>query len=369
MEPEINNKHLFAVILAGGGGTRLWPRSTNAKPKQFLRLVSENTMIQETYQRIKPLVSKERILVVTNQRYMRMVRENLPELPESNIVGEPEKKDSAMAMGLGAVMAKKMDDKAIIINLAADHVVTAGAEFRRTVLAAARAAAAGDYLVTVGIKPTFPHTGFGYIKIGGKLRTADGMPVYKVENFTEKPELEEARKMLKAGNYYWNANMYVWTAESALEAFGKYLPDSYRELQKIGGALGTSNEKAVLEGSYGKVQTISIDYGVSEKAKNLLLIPGDFGWSDIGDWQVVYDLSRKDDRKNVMDKSRNETPILLDSTGCFINGGKKLIAVVGMEDLVVVETKKALLIIERKKAQEVKKVVNFLKEKKKMEYL
>lgn len=368
MEKDIKN-HLFAVILAGGGGTRLWPRSTNAKPKQFLRLVSDYTMIQETYRRIKPLIPKERILVVTNEKYMKVVRENLPELPDKNIIGEPIKRDSAMAMGLGTVMAQKLDEKAIIINLAADHVVKNGIEFQQTILIAAQAAASGDYLVAIGIKPTFPHTGFGYIKIGEKLSVVDSLPVYRVDSFTEKPQLAKAKEMLNIGKYYWNANMYVWTAQSAMTAFERFLPNSYHKLQKIKEALGTDQEKTILKSTYDVVETISIDYAISEKAHNLLLIPGDFGWSDIGDWQVVYELSQKDQNGNVIDKSRNYPPIIFETKNCFINGGKKLLAIIGINDLIVVETKKTLLIVPRSRAQDVKQIVTLLKEKNLFEYL
>lgn len=368
MESEIN-KHLFAVILAGGGGTRLWPRSTTTKPKQFLRLISDKTMLQETYQRILPLVPKERIVVVTNQRYARMVREDLPFLPKENILSEPEKRDSAMAMGLGAIWVKKTDSQGVIINLAADHVVTNKAEFLRTVSVAAQAAQMGDYLVTVGIHPSFPHTGLGYIKIADAFGRVNGMPAFTVDGFTEKPQLATAKAFLATGKYFWNANNYVWTVRAILTAFEKYLPNHFSNLMEILEKLGTKDEKEQLIKSYAKVEAMSIDYGISEKAKNLLLIPGDFGWSDIGDWQVVYDLSKKDANENVVDKSRNEVPILLNSKGCLVNGGKKLLVVVGMEDLVIVETKKALLIISRKKTQEVKEAVNFLKEKKMMAYL
>lgn len=368
MESEIN-KHLFAVILAGGGGTRLWPRSTNAKPKQFLRLISDKTMLQETYHRILPLVPKERIVVVTSQRYARMVREDLPFLPKENILSEPEKRDSAMAAGLGAVWVKKIDPQGVIINLAADHAVTNKAEFLKTMSAAGQTAQMGDYLVTVGIHPVFPHTGLGYVKIAGVFGKVEGMRVFTVDSFTEKPQLAVAKAFLATGKYFWNANNYVWTVRSALAAFEKYLPVHFSNLMEIEQKLGTKEESEQLIKSYKKVESIQIDYGISEKAKNLLLIPGDFGWSDIGDWQVVYDLSIKDANGNVIDKSRNETPILLDSKGCFISGGKKLLVMVGIKDLIMVETKKTLLVINRKEAQRVKDVVNFLKEKKMMEYI
>ncbi len=363
------NPHLFAVILAGGGGTRLWPRSTSAKPKQFLRLLSDKTMLQETYDRIKPLVPPERVLVITNRRYTSMVHEDLPELPRENVFAEPVKRDSAMAMGIGAIMAFKRDPEAVIVNLAADHMVSELEEFRRTIEAAAAAAQTGDYLVTVGIHPTFPHTGLGYIKVGDVLRKVDGLHVFKVSDFTEKPKLARAKAFLATGKYFWNANNYVWTAKSALSAFAKHLPTIYHHLTAIGDKVGAYDFHAAVESAYEKVPAISIDFGVSEKANNLLLVPGDFSWSDIGDWDMVYNLSKKDGQKNVIDRSRHEMPVLIDAGGCFLSGGKKLLAVAGLSDLIVVETKKALLIVPRSQAQAVKHVVEELKKRRLSEYL
>lgn len=366
---ETSNKHLFAVILAGGGGTRLWPRSTNAKPKQFLRLISDKTMLQETLSRITPLVPPERVLVITNSKYRAMVEADLPSIPLKNIFAEPEKKDTAMAMGVGAIMASKLDQDAVVINLAADHVVKNENEFRRTMLAAAEAAQTGDFLVTVGINPTFAHTGLGYIKIGEKINEPNGLPVYKVTGFTEKPDIDKAKEFLETKKYFWNANNYVWTAKSALESFKKHLPKTYFRLLKLKEALDGKELNKVAGEVYAAVEPISIDYGVSEKAGNLLLVPGDFGWSDIGDWEVVYDLSSKDKMGNVVDQSRGVPPILIDVKGCLVCGGKKLLAAVGVEDMIMVETKKAVLIVPKSKAQSVKHIVEWLKEKGMTEYL
>ncbi len=366
---KASNKHLFAVILAGGGGTRLWPRSTNAKPKQFLRLISDKTMLQETFSRVIPIIPPERILVITNSKYKSMVEADLPSLPAENIFAEPSRRDTAMAMGVGAIMASKLDPEAVIINLAADHVVKDENEFRRTMLAAAEAAQSGDFLVTVGINPTFPHSGLGYIKIGEKISQLNGLAVYKVTGFTEKPKEDKAKEFLATGKYFWNANNYVWTAKSALESFKKHLPKTYFQLLKLKEAFDGKEVNKIAGEVYAAVEPISIDYGVSEKAENLLLVPGNFGWSDIGDWQVVYDLSTKDKMENVVDQSRGVTPILIDVKGCFVCGGKKLLAAVGVEDMIMIETKKAVLIVPKNKAQSVKHIVEWLKVKGMTEYL
>lgn len=347
----------------------MWPRSTNAKPKQFLRLISDKTMLQETLSRITPLVPPERVLVITNSKYKSMVEVDLPSVLPQNIFAEPEKKDTAMAMGVGAIMALELDPEALIINLAADHVVKDENEFRRTMLAAVDAAMTGDFLVTVGISPTFPHTGLGYIKIGEKINEPNGLPVYMVTGFTEKPDIDKAKEFLATKKYFWNANNYVWTAKSAMEAFKKHLPKTYSQLLKLKEAFSGKDMNHIAGEVYSAIEGVSIDYGVSEKAGNLLLIPGDFGWSDIGDWQVVYDLSAKDEMGNVVDQSRGIPPILVDVKGCFVCGGKKLLAAVGVEDMIMVETKKAVLIVPKSKAQSVKHIVEWLKEKGMMEYL
>lgn len=364
-----SEKHLFAVILAGGGGTRLWPRSTNAKPKQFLRLFSDKTLIQETYNRIRSLIPPERILVVTNKNYRDETRTDLPEIPSENIIGEPAKRETAMAMGVGTVIAHRLDPEAVIVNLAADHVVADLLEFRKTLLAAVSAAQLGDYLVTVGIHPTFPHTGLGYIKIKDQLTRVNGLHVFTVDGFTEKPKLARAKAFLATGKYFWNANNYAWTVKTALSAFEKHLPKTYRAIETIGSAFGSKHFTETLKEAYQDVEAVSIDYGVSEKADNLLLVPGDFGWNDVGDWNVVYELSKKDQNGNVVDESRNAPPVFIDVSGCFMSGGKKLLAAIGIKDLVVVETKKALLIVPRSRAQEVKQLVAELKARELHEYL
>jgi mannose-1-phosphate guanylyltransferase len=364
-----SKQHLFAVILAGGGGTRLWPRSTTTKPKQFLRLISDKTMLQETYSRIKPIIPPERVIVVTSKRHVKLVQSDLPDLPPDNIFGEPDKKNTAMAMGVGAVLAHHLDPEAVVINLAADALIKNVTELRSTLLTAATAAQLGNYLITVGIHPTFPHTGLGYIKVADEFKRINGMHVFTVDSFTEKPKKARAKAFIATGKYFWNANNYVWTAQSVLDAFQKHLPITYRQLIEIEGALGTKKFKEVVEKAYQKVDSISIDYGVSEKARNLLLVPGDFGWNDIGDWGVVYDLSKKDASGNVVDKSRREKPVLLEVNGCFISGGKKLLAAAGVDDLVVVETKKALLLVPRTKSQLVRQIVNEIKSQGLTDYL
>jgi mannose-1-phosphate guanylyltransferase len=299
-ESMAKQQHVFGVILAGGGGTRLWPKSRNATPKQFLRLTGKDTMVQVAASRVTKLVPWERVIVVTNKIYFDEIRNQLPQVPVDNIIAEPEKRDTALAMLTGALYAMSKDPEAIVINGASDHVITDETEFVRVMDAAIEEASSQENLVAVGITPTRPDTAFGYIKIGDHLHTTKaGLPVFKVDSFTEKPNAATARAFLSTGKYFWNANMYVWSAEALQRAFQKLMPEMY-ELTKELPEMNPKQFHEALPELYKKATSISIDYAISEKANNLLLIPGDFGWNDVGDWKVVYELGQKDLAGNVI---------------------------------------------------------------------
>ena len=363
-------KHLYAAILCGGGGKRLWPRSRIKKPKQFVKLFGKETIFQETVKRIKPLISPSKILVITNFDYVDEVREQAPEIPKENIIAEPQARNTALAMGVGAVYVKTRDPGGVIINLASDHLIKNTKEFRRRMLIAAKAASLGDYLLTVGIRPQFPHTGYGYIQVKREVARIDGEPIFKVERFTEKPNLATAKKFLKTGHYYWNANLYTWRAEAALKAFKRHVPKIARGLEKIEKAIGTKSEKKILKEVYEDVENISIDYAISEKAKNMLMVVGDFDWSDIGDWKVVYDLGKKDKNGNVIIKHGEEGEHLgIDTKNCLVHFDDELIATVGVENLIIVDAGNLILVCNKDKAQDVKKIVQELKQRGKKKYL
>jgi len=362
--------HLFAAILCGGGGKRLWPRSRLKKPKQFIGLFGKKTIFQETIKRIKPLIPPSKIFVITNWDYVDEVREQAPEIPRENIIAEPMAKNTALAMGVGAVYVKTLDPKGVIINLASDHLIKDTKEFRRRMLIAAKAASLGDDLITVGIRPQFPHTGYGYIQIKKEVARIDGEPIFKVERFTEKPKLAMAKKFLKTGHYYWNANLYTWKAEAVLNGFKRHAPKIARGLEKIEKAIGTKKEKKVLKKIYEEAENISIDYAISEKAKNMLMVVGDFDWSDIGDWKVVYDLGKKDKSGNVIIKHGKEGEHLsIDTKNCLVQFDDELIATVGVENLIIVDAGNLILVCNKDRAQDVKKIVLELKKQEKNEYL
>lgn len=362
--------HTFALILAGGGGTRLWPRSRNKTPKQFLRLVSPDTMMQMSVNRINKIIPWERIIVITNKLYKAEIHRQLPQLPEENVIAEPEKRDTALAMLAGALFARSKDPEAIVVNCASDHVVADEEEFAEVMKAASAVAGDNKYLVTVGITPSRPATGFGYIKIGHDLGKIDhGLTLFKVESFTEKPNQATAQAFISTGKYFWNANMYVWAAKTLQTAFEKYMPSLYEVTKELEHLNPVDFHKA-LPDIYSKAEAISIDYAISEKADNLVLIPGDFGWNDVGDWKVVYDLGIKNLEGNVVIGEKDEHHTLaVKSQNNLIHTNGKLVALVGVNDMIIVDTDEILMIVPKNDSQDVKKLVERLKEEKKEEYL
>lgn len=332
--------------------------------------MGKTTIFQKTIKRIKPIVPSERILVVTNFDYVDEVREQTPEIPKENIIAEPQARNTALAMGLGAIYIKTRDPNGIIINLASDHLIKDTKKFRQKMLIAAQAANLGDYLIAVGIQPEFPHTGYGYIHAKKEFTRVNGEQVLKVERFTEKPDLATAKKFLRSGNYFWNANLYTWSAEAVLKAFRRHTPKIAQGLEKIEKAIGTSKEKEVINEVYEQAEGISIDYAVSEKAKNMLMVPADFDWSDIGDWKVVYDLGKKDKNGNVIIKHGEKGEHLgIETKNCLVHFDDELIATVGVENLIIVDAGNLILVCNKDKAQDVKKIVQKLKEQGKKEYL
>lgn len=362
--------HTYAVVLAGGGGTRLWPKSRNNTPKQFLKLVGSDTMIQFTVARISKLVPPERIIVVTNKLYKDEVAIQLPQIPAENILCEPEKKDTALAMLTGALFAQSKDSDAIVVNCASDHVVGNEAEFIHVMDAAVKTATNRKVLVTVGITPTRPATGFGYIKIGEHLETVSkGLSLFKVDSFSEKPNEATARAFISTNKYFWNANMYVWKSTVLQDAFAQHNPALFERTKHLT-KLAAKEFHAALPAVYEGAESISIDYAISEKADNLVLLPGDFGWNDVGDWKVVYDLETKDLQGNVtIGESKNMHALAIHSQNNLIHTNGRLVALVDINDMIVIDTDEIIMVIPKSKSQDVKKLVERLKEEHAEEYL
>jgi mannose-1-phosphate guanylyltransferase len=352
-----------ALIMAGGRGERFWPRSRQNMPKQFLSLTDDGkTMIQLTVERILPLVNMEDIFIVTNRSYKDLVREQLPDLPDENILCEPVGKNTAPCIGLGAVhIAKKYGD-AVMMVLPSDHLIKYTSLFLNTLSDACEVAEQGGNLVTLGIAPDCPETGYGYIKFQPEQTLGRA---FAVERFVEKPDLETAKAYLASEQYLWNSGMFIWKTSTILKNLQTYLPETYRGLYKIGEAIGTPMEEQVLEREFQAFEAESIDYGVMEKAKNIYILSGAFGWDDVGSWLAVGRIKRSNELGNVV----NGNVVTVDTRNTTIQGSEKLIAAVGLEDMIVVDSEDALLICEKDHAGDIKKVLENLKICNRTEYL
>ncbi|MGD8748626.1 MAG: mannose-1-phosphate guanylyltransferase [Balneolaceae bacterium] len=351
---------LHAVIMAGGSGTRFWPRSTETHPKQFLKIFGDRTMLQSTVDRIKSLIPAERVWVITNQRYVSLVQEQLPDVPKGNIVGEPIARNTAPCVALAAALIQKQDPEATMVVLPADHLVGEPDKFVSILKTAAAKASNGKTLVTIGIKPDRPETGYGYIEFDKEAsETHEGLEVKKVNQFREKPDLETAKKFIDSGNFLWNSGMFIWKTSAIIHEFKQHLPDIHKQIETLSPAIGSQQQGEAIETFYHGCTSISIDYGIMEQAQNVFVVPGSFGWNDVGSWKAVYDLRQKDEQGNVI---LSDTAALADSSNNLIQSESgKMIALVGVENLAVVETDKAILVCDLDNSQGVKKVVNQLR--------
>lgn len=352
-----------ALIMAGGRGERFWPKSRQNLPKQFLSLTDDGkTMIQLTVERIMPLVEVGDIYISTNQDYKKLVMEQLPQIPEENILCEPVGRNTAPCIGLGAVhIAKKYGD-AVMLVLPSDHLIKYNAIFLSTLEDACKTAEQGANLVTIGITPDAPETGYGYIKF---LPDQLLGRAYRVDRFVEKPDLETAKEYVASEQYLWNSGMFIWKVSTILENLREYLPAVYDGLGRIQAAIGTEQEEQVLEQVFQGFPSESIDYGVMEKAKNIYILTGAFGWDDVGSWLAVGRLKKSNEFGNVI----SGNAVTIDTKNSIIQGGKKLIATVGLQDVIIVDTEDALLVCDKDSAGDIKKVLENLKICNRTEYL
>jgi mannose-1-phosphate guanylyltransferase len=348
--------------MAGGSGTRFWPESTRETPKQFLSLFGDETMIQSTVARIAPMIPPERIWVITNQRYADLVHEQLPDLPRHNIIGEAVAKNTAPCVAAAAALIQHQDDNATMAVLPADHLIADPEAFRSVLEAGARQARQNDALVTIGIKPTRPETGYGYIEFDKESgQTVDGHEAKKVVQFREKPNITTARQFIYASRFLWNSGMFIWTTDTILAQFQAHQTEIHEAIGELKSGLGGDDETEAINEFYHACPSISIDYGIMENAADVFVIPGEFGWNDVGSWKALYELSDKDEKENVL---KSEHSVTEKAAGNIIHSGSdKIIALVGVENLAVVETENAILVCNLDEAQGVKQIVNQLKEK------
>lgn len=344
-----------ALIMAGGRGERFWPKSRMSLPKQFLSLTDDGkTMIQLTVERILPLVNIEDIYIATNRDYKALVLEQLPNIPEENILCEPVGKNTAPCIGLGAVHIQKKYGDAIMMVLPSDHLIKYNSMFVSTLSDACEVAELGENLVTLGITPDSPETGYGYIKF---LPDKTLGRAFAVERFVEKPNLEVAKSYVASEQYLWNSGMFVWKVSTILDNLKAYLPETFEGLERIQAAIGTEQQESVLEKEFYAFQSESIDYGVMEKANHIYILTGAFGWDDVGSWLAVGRLKTSNEFGNVIDGN----VVSVNTKNCIIQGEGKLIATIGLSDLIIVDSKDAILICEKDSAGDIKKVLENLR--------
>ncbi|HOD36582.1 MAG TPA: mannose-1-phosphate guanylyltransferase [Syntrophales bacterium] len=358
---ESSELNLVATIMAGGTGTRFWPMSTKERPKQFLKLFGNRSLLQKSYDRIRDLLPVDRIIVLTNAAHVRMVIEQLPELPAGNVIGEPLKRDTAAAVGLAAALCRKRFGNPVILTLTADHLIEPVDLFQKTLLSAARKAAEEPVLYTFGIKPEHPATGYGYLEFGRRVFADDGIEHFELLRFKEKPDLETAKSYLSLRRFYWNSGMFVWTAETILREMRASLPHHHRCMTRAAASDGSPSWQKALEDAFHEVSAISIDYGVMEKAARVRAVAARFTWSDVGGWLSLEAFLSKDREGNA---ARGEI-FTLDACGnlVFCEDTGEEVMMIGLRNLVIVRAGKKTLIMKKEKAEELKHLVRVLEEK------
>lgn len=351
------------LIIAGGSGTRFWPLSRQSHPKQFLPIGGKQPLLRTTAERIVPLCNWDNLAVVASQPHARHIRRILPEMPRRNLILEPRPRNTAPAIGLAAAILQERDPEAVIVVLPADHIIKPPGKFRSVIRTACRVARSGA-IVTLGIVPTHPETGFGYIHAGRKLRSSGNLDVLDSEGFTEKPDLATAIEYLQNGNYYWNSGMFVFRADTILRELAINLPTFHRGLQRALELKGQQRREAIRR-LFARQKAISIDYAVMEKSTNIRVIPVNLFWSDVGSWAALPEVAAKDTGGSVV----SGDVIAINCQNSVLHAESRLLATVGLQDMVVVETADAVLVCPLTEAQQVKKVVEELRRRKRRRVL
>jgi mannose-1-phosphate guanylyltransferase len=363
-----SEQKIYAVVMAGGIGSRFWPRSREKHPKQLLEISPGGTMIQNTIRRLNGFIPEANIFIVTNKAQRSLALKQLPQLAPENVLIEPIGRNTAACIGLSALFVHRLSPDGVMLVLPADHLIQQTDEFLEVVRTGIQVAHESSSLVTIGIKPTRPETGYGYIQFVDEPSPANpyfSRGVFRVKTFAEKPVAQVAEQFLKSGDFLWNSGMFIWRADSILKEIQRLLPETYEHLKTIEPTIGTTLYDQILEHAYRMMRSISVDYGVMEKAKDVYVLKGEFGWNDVGSWDEVYRISQKDEHGNVLVGNC----LSQNAKNSYIYSEDKLIATVGVDDLIVIDTPDALLICKRGESQDVKEIVDYLRRKQMNEYL
>ena len=350
----------YCIIMAGGIGSRFWPMSRSSHPKQFIDILGTGeTLIQQTVRRFKKVCPPENIFIVTNDRYREIIKEQVPEITDDQILCEPARRNTAPAIAFATYKIASRTKQANLVVAPSDHIILKEEEFTHDIKTALDAVAKNNWLMTLGIKPSRPDTGYGYIQFDESQPYPEDSRIHKVKTFTEKPELDLARQFLESGDFLWNSGIFIWNLETIQKAFKKYLPDLDALFKQGSNDFYTEREKAFINDTFSKCKSISIDYGVMEKAENVYVLASDFGWSDLGTWGSLYEARNKDEEGNAI---IGKNVMTYDTENCIINmPDEKLVVLQGLKDYVVVENEEALLIIRKEDEQQIRKIVNDIK--------
>ncbi len=362
------NKHFYAVIMAGGGGTRLWPLSRSGTPKQMLKLTDEGTLFQLAASRLNGLFAPENILVVTIQEQAKELQKQVPQIPVENYLIEPMPRGTASVVGLAAVAIQQRDSEGVMAVLTADHFIANVGKFQKCLRSAYHLAQDG-YLMTLGITPTYAATGYGYIERGEFINENEGMPCYKVKHYKEKPDQAQAEEFIRRGDHDWNSGMFIWRVDQIMKAFQTHMPVLAAQLGRIGAAWNTERRDEVLSVEWPLIQPQTIDYGIMEKADSVAVIPvPDLEWNDVGSWDSLFEVLPADENGNI-ELQGNFININSIQSVLYSETDKRLVVTIGLKDMIVVDTENALLVCSRKDAQQVRRVVQILKERNEHRYL
>jgi mannose-1-phosphate guanylyltransferase len=356
----------FATILAGGGGTRFWPLSRQEMPKQLLNISGNDIMLNDTIERFKGIIPQENTVIVTNRSQAALLESIMhSSVLKGNILIEPVARNTAASILFAALSIEKFHGESLMVVLPSDHHITDEDQFRTTLDEACTVAMETDKIVTIGIKPTFPSTGYGYISYENEPLSTNPVAVYEVAEFVEKPNFKRAQAYLSSGNYLWNSGMFIWKTSVIIENFKRYLPRLYKTMLPISEYLGTEQEEEVINRIYPTLQNISIDYGILERCDDVVVLSGNFGWNDVGSWDALGAIFPPDESGNIVKANH----MGIDTRNSIIYGNGRLITTIGIDGLIIADTEDALLICPKDKAQSVKEIVDMLKEKGMKEYM